>query len=71
MEVGVQLHATAALIPAKHPPVFIEEEAGSEPRGEEKIEPQFLGLPPCNFFLICTLGLWVLRPLLAYCTSVG
>jgi hypothetical protein len=23
------------------------------------------------FFLICAVGLWVLRPLLAYCTSPG
>jgi hypothetical protein len=23
------------------------------------------------FFLICTMGLWVLRQLLAYCTSPG
>jgi hypothetical protein len=24
-----------------------------------------------NFFFICAVGLWVLRPLLAYCTSPG
>jgi hypothetical protein len=31
----------------------------------------WIALPFNRFFLICAVGLWVLRPLLAYCTSPG